>query len=151
MAASAELADPEDQPHRPATVLVVDDEELLREMMTAFLELSGYRVVAAGTADEAVSVLDRAAVDVVFTDVRMPGAMDGIALAQWIRSHRPQVRVLITSGYTSRTQQAGELSSGPLIPKPYRPEDVVRRVQELTEDEPRPQGSGAELDAPAGG
>ena len=88
----------------------------------------------------------------VFTDVRMPGAMDGIGLAQWIRSHRPQVRVLITSGYTSRTQQAGELSSGPLIQKPYRPEDVVRRVQQLTGAEPGPlSGAGVEPDAPTGG
>jgi DNA-binding response OmpR family regulator len=114
-----------------ATVLVVDDEPLLREVMTDFLESSGYRVVSAGTADETVAVLDHNDVDVVFTDVRMPGGMDGIGLARWIRDHRAHVRVLVTSGYTPDAQQVAGLSNGPLIPKPYRPEDVVRRVQEL--------------------
>lgn len=114
------------------TVLVVDDEEFLRQMMTEFLKMSGYRVVAAATADEAVAALHTAPVDVVFTDVRMPGAMDGIGLAQWVRSHRPKIRILMTSGYTARARQVLELSHAPLIPKPYRPEEVIRRVRELT-------------------
>lgn len=115
-----------------ATVLVVDDEEFLRQMMAEFLKISGYRVMAAATADEAVAALHGAAVDVVFTDVRMPGAMDGIGLARWVRSHRPEIRILMTSGYTTRAQQVVEVSHAPLIAKPYRPEEVVRRVQELT-------------------
>ncbi|HSU05106.1 MAG TPA: response regulator [Acetobacteraceae bacterium] len=115
-----------------ATVLLVDDEPDLRDVMTDFLELSGYHVVAAGTADEAIAVLDNAPVDVVFTDVRMPGGMDGIGLARWIHCHRPEIPVLITSGYIPRAQNVGAVSSGPLIAKPYRPEEIVRRVRELT-------------------
>ncbi|HEX5328108.1 MAG TPA: response regulator [Acetobacteraceae bacterium] len=114
------------------TVLVVDDEEFLRQMMAEFLEMSGYRVMAAATADEAVAALRTTPVDVVFTDVRMPGAMDGIGLAQWVRCHRPTTRILMTSGFTTRAPQVVELSHAPLIAKPYRPEEVVRRVQELT-------------------
>lgn len=116
----------------PATVLVVDDDELVREMAAMFLSMRGYHVIEAGSGDEAAALLDRAGqVDVVFTDLRMPGRLDGIGLARWVRDHRPETRVLITSGHTSRAQQVGEVSNGPLIPKPYRPEEVARRVEAL--------------------
>lgn len=117
----------------PATVLVVDDDELMREMAATFLSMRGYRVIEAGSADDAVTVLGGAGhVDVVFTDLRMPGRLDGIGLALWVRDHCPRTRVLITSGYTSAAQQAAEVSNGSLIPKPYRPDEVIRRVQALT-------------------
>jgi len=133
MPASVPLAKDRDHARPPATVLVVDDEELVREMAATFLSMTGYHVIEASSADEAVDVLDRTtAVDVVFTDLRMPGRLDGIGLARWVRDHRPQTRVLITSGYTSRAQQVVEVSNSPLIPKPYRPEDVVQRVRALT-------------------
>jgi DNA-binding response OmpR family regulator len=133
MPASVRLAKQRDRARRPATVLVVDDEELVREMAATFLSERGYRVIEASSADEAVGVLDSAKpVDVVFTDLRMPGRLDGIGLARWVRDHRPQTRVLITSGCTSLAQQVVEVSNGPLIPKPYRPEDVVQRVRALT-------------------
>lgn len=127
---------PREQP--PATVLVVDDDELVREMMAAFLSRRGYRVIEAGSADQAVRLLDAARpVDVVLTDVRMPGRLDGIGLACWLRDHRPKVRVLITSGYAPAAQRVDEVGYGPLIPKPYRPEEVVRRILALTgETEP---------------
>ncbi len=115
------------------TVLVVDDDELVREMMSTFLSLKGYHVIEAGTADEAMSLLNVPdPVDVVLTDVRMPGRLDGIGLASWIRDRRPEIRVLITSGYASAEERAVEVSNNPLILKPYRPEEVVRRVEALT-------------------
>jgi CheY-like chemotaxis protein len=119
----------------PATVLVVDDDELVREAAAMFLANEGYRVIEVGSADEAVTVLDGGGqVDVVFTDLRMPGRLDGIGLARWVRDHHPGTRVLITSGYTSGAQQVVEVSNGPLIPKPYQPAAVVRLVQALTRE-----------------
>ena len=133
MAASVSLARDKGRAQPPATVLVVDDDELLREMAAMFLSMQGYRVIEAGNADEAVTVLDSASqVDVVFTDLRMPGRLDGVGLARWVRDHCPETRVLITSGYASGAQQVVEVSNGPLIPKPYQPEDVIRRVRALT-------------------
>jgi DNA-binding response OmpR family regulator len=133
MTSSVSLAEMQRRAQPAATVLVVDDDGLVREMMSAFLSMKGYRVIEAGTADEAVAVLlGTSLVDVVFTDVRMPGQLDGLGLARWVRDHRPQTRVLITSGRASGAQQAAELSSGPLILKPYHPELVVQRVQALT-------------------
>ena len=133
MTSSATLArvQPRTPPH--ATVLVVDDDGLVREMMSAFLSMKGYHVIEAGNADEAIAVLHHAsAVDVVFTDIRMPGRLDGLGLARWVRDYRPRTRVLITSGRASGAEQAAEVSSGPLILKPYHPADVVQRVQALT-------------------
>jgi len=133
MPASVSLAMNRGRTRPPTTVLVVDDDELVREMAATFLSLQGYRVIEAGSGDEAVAVLDSSGqVDVVFTDLRMPGRLDGIGLARWVRAHCPGTRVLITSGHASGAQQVVEVSNGPLIPKPYRPEDVARRVQALT-------------------
>jgi len=133
MPTSVSLASDKGRAQPPATVLVVDDDELVREMAATFLSMQGYRVIEAGSGDEAVAVLDGAGqIDVVFTDLRMPGRLDGVGLARWVRAHCPKTRVLITSGYTSGAQQVVRVSNGPLIPKPYQPEDVVRRVQALT-------------------
>jgi two-component system, response regulator PdtaR len=135
MPASVEMAGAHHRAEHPAVILVVDDDELVREMMASFLSMKGYRVLEAGSADEAVSLLAAPKpVDVVVTDVRMPGQLDGLGLASWIRDHRPEIRVLVTSGHTSAAQQAASVSDGPLIPKPYQPKEVVRRVQALTEE-----------------
>ncbi len=131
MPTSFALAGVQDRARSPRTILVVDDDELVREMMSRFLSLKGYHVIEAATADEAVSLLDANSVDVVLTDVRMPGHVDGIGLASWIRDRRPEIRVLIASGYASSAQQAVEVSNNPLILKPYQPEEVVRRVEAL--------------------
>jgi len=134
MPASVSLARDKGRAQPPATVLVVDDDELVREMAATFLSMRGYRVIEAGSGDEAMAMLDDGAshIDVVFTDLRMPGRLDGVGLARWVRAHCPETRVLITSGHTSGAQQVVEVSNGPLIPKPYQPDDVVRRVQALT-------------------
>jgi CheY-like chemotaxis protein len=89
------------------------------------------RVFEAADANNACEVLDsRATVDIVFSDVRMPGQMDGFALALWIRQNRPVVRVILTSGYTETGQRAAELSDS-FQAKPYRLEEVQRHIDSI--------------------
>jgi CheY-like chemotaxis protein len=82
----------------PATILVVEDEGVLRLWLAQELEQNGFQVLVAGTANEAVDMLNGAlGVDLVFTDIRMPGSMDGVALMRWVRMKRPEIKVIISS------------------------------------------------------
>lgn len=120
-------------PPPPPTVLVVEDEVLIRMAIADYLRACGYHVLEANDAAEAKRVLDATApIDVVFSDVQMPGAADGFALARWVRAHHPQVRVILTSGLPGAADKAADLChDGPLVGKPYQPETVLRRIQDL--------------------
>ena len=114
----------------PPTVLVVEDEPLVRMPIAEYLRECGFNVLEAENAGEAIGVVETEDhVDVVFTDVRMPGDMDGFALARWIGSHHPETSVLLTSGYTS--SRAGEGDRLTLIEKPYSQAQVLRRIRSL--------------------
>jgi len=81
------------------TVLVVDDEPLLRLNATDALEEAGCRVIEAANADEAIEVMESGEhVDLLVTDIRMPGSMSGLGLTRAIRSRWPEVKVMVTSG-----------------------------------------------------
>lgn len=96
----------------------------MRLVAVEFLEDSGFKVVEAGSADGAIDLLTNdGPVDVVFSDVQMPGTMDGVELAHWISREMPDVKVLLTSGNVSR--QTG-IS---ILPKPYDLEAVARRLK----------------------
>lgn len=119
---------------QPRTVLVVEDEVLIRLVIADYLRECGYRVHEAANADEALAVLESpdVTVDVVFSDVSMPGSMDGFALARWIRANRPQVDVVLTSGIDRTAEIAGTLcEAGPILGKPYEPQSVVDRIKQL--------------------
>ncbi|MBN8900299.1 MAG: response regulator [Rhodospirillales bacterium] len=121
-----------------ATVLVVEDEIFVREPIAEYLRDCGYHVLEAGDAREAISLVEGAtSVDVVFSDVRMPGDMDGFALAQWLRSHHPEVSVLLTSGYYATRQLGAPAPDVKLIEKPYSQAHVLRRIRALLEDPPQ--------------
>ena len=84
---------------RPS-ILVVEDEDALREVVSELLETHGYRVLAARSGDEAaLLVAEGATVDVLFTDVRMPGALEGVDVAIHARGRHPAIHVLVVSGY----------------------------------------------------
>jgi DNA-binding response OmpR family regulator len=114
-------------------VLVVEDEVLIRMATAEYLRGCGYRVIEAGSGDEAVAVLKMdISIDVVFTDVSMPGTLNGFGLAQWVRHERPDVRVILTSGVTRTAQEArGLCAHGPLMEKPYDHGEVDRRIQAI--------------------
>ena len=118
---------------KPPSVLVVEDEVLIRMAVADYLRDCGYRVVETSNGDEAVAVLKADPhIDVVFSDVTMPGEIDGFALAQWVRRERPGVRVILTSGIGKTAHEASQLcGDGPLLDKPYDHGDVERRIREL--------------------
>ena len=122
------------QTSKPATVLVVEDEVLIRLVIAEYLRECGYKVHEAAHADEAVAVLQSAdvSVDIVFSDVLMPGTMDGFGLARWIRENRPMTQVILTAGIDRSADIAGMLcEAGPLLEKPYEPKKVVDRIKQL--------------------
>jgi PAS domain S-box-containing protein len=130
------------KPRGQVTILVVEDEVRLRRLAVRYISDSGYGVLEAGDADEAMEILDTEAdVDLVFSDIVMPGSMNGRDLAVWIEHNRPDVKVLLTTGYSkdgrSKPQDAGE--AGPaIVPKPYTKQELngsIRAALEPTREE----------------
>ncbi len=117
------------------TVLVVEDETMVRMPIAEFLRDCGYNVVEAGNASEAIALAEAVGpVNLVFTDVRMPGKMDGFGLAAWFESHYPTVPVLLTSGYNGgRNLPMPSRAGGRFIEKPYSQTQVARRIADLLE------------------
>jgi DNA-binding response OmpR family regulator len=119
---------------KPATILVVEDEVLTRLVIAEYLRDCGYKVHEAAHADEAVAILRSAdiRVDIVFSDVQMPGTMDGFGLARWVRENSPTTEVILTAGIDRSADIAGMLcEAGPLLEKPYEPKKVVDRIKQL--------------------
>lgn len=116
------------------TVLVVDDEKEIQENVAAILGELGYNVITASSADEAATLLDRAGkIDLLFTDVIMPGAISCTELAAMARVRHPDIRVLFTSGYTENAvTNNGKLDEGvTLLNKPYAREELAGAVRKL--------------------
>jgi CheY-like chemotaxis protein len=116
------------------TLLVVDDEEMVRRLAARMLATLGYRVLEARSGQEAVRLLRRGAhrIDAVLTDVAMPG-IGGRELGETITRCWPQIRVLYMSGFAAnRMVSEGALDpSVPFIQKPFTSEQLGRRVREL--------------------
>jgi CheY-like chemotaxis protein len=118
------------------SVVVVEDEALLLMDAAEALTEAGFEVLTAANAAEALALLQSQAdaVRVLFTDIQMPGSMDGLELAHLARSHWPWIKLLVTSGRW--TPEAGELPPGSrFVPKPYSPDRVVAALRELTSEE----------------
>ena len=115
------------------TVLVVEDEIMVRLPIAEFLRDCGYNVVEAGDAGEAIAAMQGdEPVSLVFSDIRMPGNMDGFGLAEWFRSHYPNVPVLLTSGYNGGRSLSAAAGPGVrFIEKPYSQNQVARRIAAL--------------------
>ena len=117
-----------------ATWLVVDDEEMVRRLAARMLVTMGYRVLEAGSGQEAVRLLRRGAhrIDGVLTDVAMPG-IGGRELGETVARCWPQIRVLYMSGFAAnRMVNEGALDpSVPFIQKPFNSEQLGRKVREV--------------------
>jgi len=123
-----------DPKERVPAILVVEDEILIRFVISGYLQECGFRVYEAGTAAEAIEILEaeRAAIDLVFSDVRMPGEMDGFGLAQWIRKSPPGLPIVLTSGDAKKSAIAKELCEGdPFFAKPYDVAQVIAQIRTL--------------------
>jgi two-component system cell cycle sensor histidine kinase/response regulator CckA len=114
------------------TVLVVDDEEVVRLLLTRALSEAGYRVVQAINGTDAVNMLEREAegVDLVVCDLVMP-VMNGRDLARWVQAHRPELPVLFISGYPVAYLEAHHLHDPgiPLLRKPFLPSRLLETVE----------------------
>jgi CheY-like chemotaxis protein len=118
----------------PVSVLLVEDEILISTLVAEWLGDSGFSVHEAKTADEALDYLDSgAAVDVLFTDINLPGSMNGAELAQQARLRRPELPIVYASG-RYRASDIGPLVPRALfMPKPYNENDVRTLLTRLTE------------------
>lgn len=117
----------------PITVLVVEDETLIRLLAGDSLRDDGFDVVAVSTAADAIALLESGRrIDFVFTDVMMPGAMNGIGLASWIRLHRPGLPVAVTSGVSRlRLSELGLRDDEAYFAKPVDFAVLVRHIRSV--------------------
>jgi two-component system, response regulator PdtaR len=111
-------------------VLLVEDEVIVRMMMADKLRDAGYAVIEASNACEALEVLRHNSVDVrlILSDIRMPGAMDGISLAREVRSRYPAIKVVLTSGHLAAVDRA---EHDGFFPKPYDAATIIRHIKTL--------------------
>jgi CheY-like chemotaxis protein len=120
---------------RQRVVLIVEDEILVRLAIADYLRGAGYAVVEAADAAEALGVLASGEpVDAVFTDVQMPGAMDGLMLVHWVHKHYPAIQVLVTSGKGEAAVSSGLIADDSFFSKPYPLEKVANRIRSLLDD-----------------
>jgi CheY-like chemotaxis protein len=113
-------------------VLVVEDEFLIRTYAVDVIKAAGFEVLEATNAEEAILILEsRTDIRIVFTDIQMPGSMDGLKLAHAVRDRWPPVQIVATSGH--QVVQESDLPAGSLFfPKPYSPEKVAQTLRSLT-------------------
>src|SRR4029077_3570431 len=122
------------QPFAPAqgTILVVEDHAEVAEVTTSLVEQLGYRTLRAENATDALGKLQHGdKIDLVFSDVVMPGGMNGIALAQEIGNRYPWIPVLLTSGYSDVVQAA--VSQSPILRKPFQLPALEKSIREALE------------------
>ena len=125
----------------PVTVLVVEDDVLVRYCAVDALSEGGFHVLDAATAPGAMALLEREHVDVLFTDVNMPGEFDGLELARRVRRRWPHVAVVITSGRAC-PDQIGE--DARFLAKPYMADMLARLIGEIADGHER-QGVASQL------
>jgi CheY-like chemotaxis protein len=117
---------------RRPMVLIVEDEFLLRMDAADMIAGAGFEVIEAGNADQAIEILEaRSDITVVFTDIQMPGSMDGLKLARAVRGRWPPIKIVATSGRL-HVEEPDLPEGGRFLPKPYSPVQVTGVLRELT-------------------
>jgi len=111
------------------TVLVVEDEVLIRMTLATVLRDEGFTVIEACDADEALVALAAAPIDILVTDVRMEGSMDGLDLALQVKSTMPDLKIVMVSGHLAARETHGLADA--FVPKPYLAENLVGQVKAL--------------------
>lgn len=115
-------------------VLVVEDEAMIRMTLVCELEDAGFVVIEAKNADVAMAMLtDRSDIVVVVTDIRMPGSVDGLGLAAWMREHAASVPIIITAAFAELPDIAAiNPAIARIVAKPYRLQEVAAWVREVS-------------------
>jgi two-component system, response regulator PdtaR len=118
-------------PSQRPVVLVVEDESLVRLTATNMVEDAGFEAIAASDADEAIRILEsRNDISAVFTDVQMPGSMNGLRLAWVVRNRWPPVALILTSGQTDLASTDFP-SGGRFLQKPYLHSEVEAALRQV--------------------
>jgi DNA-binding response OmpR family regulator len=113
-----------------ATVLVVDDEPIVRDVVSRYLERDGHRIVEASDGDEARGLIEKEAPSLVVLDVMLPGRTDGLALCRWIRSTSDLAVILLTARSEETDRIVGlELGADDYVTKPFSPRELATRVR----------------------
>jgi CheY-like chemotaxis protein len=115
----------------PQTILLVEDSDDVRQVADMYLRSLGYQVVAASSGEEALALLEKTGrIDLLFTDVIMPGGMNGLVLAEKLRQLRPGTPVLLATGYMDEAiQQGANVSAMSILSKPYRGVELAEKVR----------------------
>jgi CheY-like chemotaxis protein len=121
-------------PFAPSVILVAEDDEVLRLYASELLEDHGYSVLEAENAEQALAILtQRSDVGLLFTDVQMPGAYDGMDLSRQVHERWPHVRLIITSG-RERPSRSEIPDDGRFLAKPYRARELLAQIDDLMRD-----------------
>ncbi len=114
-----------------ATVLIIEDEPLIRMAVADDLVDAGFRVLEAGNADEALAILESdGAIGAIFTDIDMPGSLDGLKLAWIVRDRWPPIHIIVTSGHR-KIEERDMPERARFFPKPYAHQPVIDTLRTL--------------------
>jgi len=112
--------------------MLVEDDVMVRLAAAEFLRDCAYRVVEARDANDAIEILSSdELVDVVFSDVRMPGDVNGFELAAWVHAHHPDRHVILTSGYSDQSHIVEFQKYGTFMVKPYSYDALLANIERL--------------------
>ena len=123
-------------PHTKATILLVEDEELLRAGVQEVLEIQGYNVISAPDGEQALACLAAQTIDLIITDLVMP-KMDGVDFVKQLRKIKPDLPVIVVSGSTRNIMQRYGIDSiqvpgaNASLPKPFKSVDLIEQVRQL--------------------
>ena len=111
------------------SILLVEDDPLIREFVVEALRDAGYHVIHASTGEEALAWCNRRIADVLVTDVRLPGKVDGWQIAERYREQSPNLPVIYATGFSPVPPRP--VPGSRIVQKPFRPEEIVQMVEEL--------------------
>ncbi len=115
---------------RALTILAVEDNALLRAAIVMEFEEVGFTVIEAGMGEDAVqAIAERPDIDVLFTDVRLPGAIDGWEIARRFREMHPERPIIYASAYAPGAER--RVTDSLFFPKPYRPSQIIKAIERL--------------------
>ena len=117
---------------KTAKLLIVDDEDDLRELLSQVLAGTGYQIQTAADGEEALALLAKESFDVVLLDIQMP-KVDGIQVLKYLKKDKPEVRAIVLTGYADlrNAMEAREFGARDFISKPYKLEDVLSTIERI--------------------
>jgi CheY-like chemotaxis protein len=115
------------------TILLVDGDVVVRMVIAEYLRHCGYKVIEAVSTDEALTVFqhEEIRVEIVLSDVKAPGQMNGFGLANWVRENRPELDVVLSGSLESAAEAARDICDDGPLKRPYEPQTVVERIRRL--------------------